>query len=242
MKKSKLLVIMVALIMACMVLFVACSAGTEETATDESATGEAASEETAADEPEAEEPEAEESEEAAGGYTIGFCPMDLSNPFFAEMAAGVQDYCDQNGITPIIVDGKSDAQAQVTAMENFMSQGVDGIALVPVDAESLDTIVNEAVAAGIPVVTHTTLIEGATAYMGIKEIDMGLTIGRVAGQWLADNHPGEEIEYAILNQPTLPQIIEREQGIQQGIEEYAPEAKLVTDSCCLVAGYGYGSC
>lgn len=220
MKKSKLFVISVALIMVC-VMLVACVPQAEEVESEAPAATDAVVE--------AEEPaDTEEPAETSGGYTMGFCPMDLSNPFFAEMAAGVQDYCDKNGITVTIVDGKSDAQAQVTAVENFMSQGVDAIALVPVDAESLDTVVNEAVAAGIPVVTHTTFIEGATGYIGVKESDMGITIGRVAGQWLAENHPGEAVEYAILNQPTLPQIIEREQGIQKGIEEFAPEAKLVT--------------
>lgn len=219
MKKSKILVVMIAVVLACgLLMSCAAPAGVEESTESTAAATEQATEEETA------------SEEAAAGEALkmGFCPMDLSNPFFAEMAVGAQSYADENNIELTVVDGKSDAQQQVTAVENFISQGVNAIAMVPVDAESLTGIINEAVADGIPVVTHTTLIDGATAYMGIKEHDMGYTIGKVAGQWIAENHPDEEIEYAILNQPTLPQIIEREEGIQDGIAEFAPNAKLAT--------------
>ena len=71
------------------------------------------------------------------GLKVGFCPMDLSNPFFALMADAAKEEADKTGVELVVTDGQSDAQKQVTALENYLSQGCDAIYVVPVDEESL---------------------------------------------------------------------------------------------------------
>lgn len=55
---------------------------------------------------------------------------------------------------------------------------------------------------------------------------MGNEIGKAAGKWIADKLGGEA-EVAVLNYPRIPQIINREKGITEGIAEHAPNAKIV---------------
>ena len=58
---------------------------------------------------------------------------------------------------------------------------------------------------------------------------MGETLGSAAGQWMVDTFgEDEDVEYAVLTQSTLPQTINRSNGIQTGIAEYMPNAKCVT--------------
>ena len=163
------------------------------------------------------------------GLKVGFCPMDLSNPFFALMADAAKEEADKTGVELVVTDGQSDAQKQVTALENYISQGCDAIYVVPVDEESLKASVEEAEAAGIPVITHTTHYDAASAFISIDETEMGETLGSAAGQWMVDTFgEDEDVEYAVLTQSTLPQTINRSNGIQTGIAEYMPNAKCVT--------------
>lgn len=160
--------------------------------------------------------------------TVGFCPMDLSNNFFANIANSLRNAADAANVKAIISDGKSDAATQIAALENFISQGVDVIIVVPVDAESLKGVIAEAKTAGIPVITHTTEYADATCNMNVAELEMGQANGSACGKWMAETFGADaDCKYAILTQRSLEQTIGRENGIMQGIAEYCPNAECV---------------
>jgi len=160
--------------------------------------------------------------------TVGFCPMDLSNNFFANIANSLEAYAKKMGVTTVITDGKSDAATQVTAIENFIVQGVDVIVVVPVNQKVLSGAIAEAEAAGIPVITHTSFYEEATCNMNVAEYEMGYANGTNAGKWLSETFGADAaIKYAILTQRSLEQTIGRENGITAGIAEYLPNAECV---------------
>ena len=94
----------------------------------------------AAEEVESEKPETENS----GEFTVGFCPMDLSNNFWAAIANSFEAAGKEAGIKTVVADGKSDSATQVSALENFISQGVDVIVVGPVDSSSLTGVIAEA--------------------------------------------------------------------------------------------------
>ena len=100
--------------------------------------------------------------------------MDLSNPFFAQMANSAKEAAAEAGVEITVTDGQSDSQKQVTALENFISQGCDTIFVVPVDGEALKSTIADAQSKGIKVITHTTEIEGADAFIS----DTGTTGNR----------------------------------------------------------------
>ena len=160
--------------------------------------------------------------------TVGFCPMDLSNNFFASIANSFEEAGKAAGVTTIVSDGKSDAASQIAAIENLISQEVDVIVVAPIDAQSLQGVIAEAKAAGIPVITHTTYYEDATCNMNVDELEMGLTNGRTCGEWMAATFgPDADCKFAILTQRSLEQTIGRENGIKAGIAEFVPNAQLV---------------
>ncbi|MCB6609729.1 sugar ABC transporter substrate-binding protein [[Clostridium] symbiosum] len=168
---------------------------------------------------------------------IGLSVMDLSNSYFAEFSNGAQKYADENGIDLVINDPQSDTQKQVSAIENFVSSGCDAIIVSALDAESSRGAIAEAEAAGIRVITETTFIEEATSCVTFEEYNFGYALGTAAGKWISEELGGKA-EYAILNQPTLPQVIERENGIRAGIEEYAPDAELAATAAANLTDTG----
>lgn len=177
-------------------------------------------------------PSASETEPAASTsdkqITVGFCPMDLSNNFFANIANSLRDAAEAANVKAIISDGKSDAATQIAALENYISQGVDVIIVVPVDTESLKGVIAEATQAGIPVITHTSEYADATCNMNVAELEMGQANGSACGKWMAETFGADaDCKYAILTQRSLEQTIGRENGIMQGIAEYCPNAECV---------------
>jgi len=170
-----------------------------------------------------EEPE----EEKAKTIKIGVCAADLSNPYFITLVNGIEDRAEEVGnIELIVTDPKQDASKQVAAVENFISLGVDGIIMIAFQPESVESYLKDAMDKGIKVLAQSTKCENSDVYVSAKDEDMGYALGVAAGKYIKESLNGEA-NVAILNYPDIPQIIERENGIEAGILEYAPDAKIV---------------
>ncbi len=67
----------------------------------------------------------------------------------------------QNGYRLIIDDAQQKQERQITAIRNFIHQGVDYIVLAPTTVQGWDTVLAEAKAAGVPVILVDRRIETA---------------------------------------------------------------------------------
>lgn len=131
-------------------------------ATTEAATTEAAAEATSAAATSETAPEPGKwSDEAAvqkavdEGWEIAVVPKDSTNPWFVRMKDGVDTFAKETGVDCYQVDtGTIDATHQAQQVDDLISQGVDAICVVPVDIESMDSILKKAKDAGITVITH----------------------------------------------------------------------------------------
>lgn len=169
---------------------------------------------------------AEDAEKSYEGLKIAYTCQDLTNTYFVEVAKGVQDRCDELGIEVNIHDGKGDIANQVTAFENFVSEGIEGIIVSPIDQTALEPSVEMAKEAGINVISGNQLVEGSEAFVTPPEYEYGFTIGKRAGEWIRDELDGKA-KVAIFDYPELESIIDRGNGIEEGILSVAPEAEIV---------------
>ncbi|MBO4884487.1 MAG: ABC transporter substrate-binding protein [Clostridia bacterium] len=64
-----------------------------------------------------------------------------------------------NGFRLILDDAQNKQERQITAIRNFINQGVDYIVLAPTTERGWDTVLSEAKAAGIPVIIVDRMIE-----------------------------------------------------------------------------------
>lgn len=182
----------------------------------------------AVEEPEElQEPEEVVEEEPAEPIKIGVCAADLSNPYFIKLIQGIEDRAQEiGGIELIVTDPKQDPSKQIAAVENFISLDVDGIIMIAFQPESIESYLETAMGKGIKVLAQSTLVENCDVYASAKDADMGYALGLAAGKYIKESLGGEA-EVAILNYPDIPQIIEREEGIEKGILELAPNANIV---------------
>ena len=159
---------------------------------------------------------------------MGYTAIDLTNPYFITLTDGMKARADELGIELTIHDGKSDPASQVSALENFIVQQMDAILVSPIDPKALEPLVGQAKAASIPMISVAQGVPGTDAFLGLDEHEYGLSIGRIAGQYIVDTMGGQA-EIAILTYPELAPIIDRANGIRDGILEKAPEAKIVAE-------------
>lgn len=156
-------------------------------------------------------------------YVIGYSAQNLANTYFVEIARGIEDRAKELGIEVSVHDGKSDAASQVSAFENWISQGVDAIICSPVDPVALEPAVQAAQAAGIMVIATNQDITGRDSYVTVPEYEYGLVIGQAAGKWIAATMEGKS-QVLILDYPEIESIIARADGMIAGIKEFAPDA------------------
>jgi len=162
-------------------------------------------------------------------YKVGLTLSSLSVPIFAYLANQAEEHAKAQGAKLTTQDANNDPNKQITAIENFISSGMDAIIINPVDPRSLTDVVNRAMEKGIKVVTYGVEIENYDFMLSVDNYALGKAIGEQAGNWIKDNLGGIA-EVAVLNQPTVPEIVRREQGIIDAINEIVPNAKIVANA------------
>jgi ribose transport system substrate-binding protein len=214
MKKMLLLLFLAAILVFS---FVGCSSDSEQT---DSQTTSTESEETSSS--------TSSSETEVKKIKIGMSVLDLSNPYFKEIANGAQKAADELGIELVINDPKSDPTKQMDAVDNFIADKVDGVILTAVDKNQGNTSAEKLKEAGIPVLALIHPLDtDVDIFIKLDEYKYGQMGGANAGNWIKDKFSGQEVEVAILDYPKLPQIIDRANGIIDKIKEIAPNAKIV---------------
>ena len=209
--KKKLLAMLLCAAMSVSVL-AGCSGGESETASD-------GGEETASE------------DSGDGGYKIGLSVLNTSGQFFISVIDAAEAAIEEQGGELMVNDAQDSSETQIAGLENFIQSGVDGIIVCAVDAEAVAPVVQEAKDAGITVVCLTSKVEGYDAYIGADEYTLGYTQGAAVGQWIAENWGTDEtIEAATLNYDLMESVIERKNGIMEGVQEFAPNVEFVADA------------
>src|SRR5699024_2971803 len=89
-----------------------------------------------------------------GDVVVGLVTKTDSNPFFVQMREAAQDYADENGVELVALAGEFDGdnEGQVTAIENLISQQVDGILITPNSSSGILDAISPARDAGVMVI------------------------------------------------------------------------------------------
>ncbi|HTM26121.1 MAG TPA: substrate-binding domain-containing protein [Vicinamibacterales bacterium] len=121
-----------------------------------------------------------------GQYTIAVIPKGTSHVFWQSIHAGAEQAAKELGVT-VIWRGplrEDDRDSQISEVEGFVSRGVSGIVLAPLDETALMQPVAEAVHHNIPVVVIDSGLKGGD-YVSFVATD-NLKGGRLGGDRLAE--------------------------------------------------------
>lgn len=95
--------------------------------------------------------------------------------FFNEMNRGAQEAADKLGANLEIFNANNDSAAQNSAIETYIQEGVDGLAVAAIDVNGIMPAVEEADAAGIPVVAIDAILPDGPqkAQIGVDNAEAG---------------------------------------------------------------------
>ncbi|PID93420.1 MAG: hypothetical protein CSA95_08065 [Bacteroidetes bacterium] len=85
-----------------------------------------------------------------GVIKIGYLVPTLENPFFVNMTNGAKSK--SNSKLEVLVQASPDELKQNQIIENYITQGVDAICVVPINSETIIPAIIKANKAGIPVI------------------------------------------------------------------------------------------
>lgn len=159
-----------------------------------------------------------------GEILIGFSSRDLSAEYTAKLSEAVVDYAKtKSGVRLVMVDAQSDAQKQLSQIENFISQKADVIILNPCELEASTPAVDRAKAAGIPIVLVNQVTKSAgDAYIGSNDVDAG----HIAMEAIAKQLGGKGGVLMIHGIMGTSAQLQREAGAREVFAKY-PGLKLV---------------
>jgi simple sugar transport system substrate-binding protein len=154
---------------------------------------------------------------AADTVKIGFITK-FPVPFFATMENAAKDYAAANpGIELIFGQGASatDIEGQIARIESMVTQGVQGIAITPVDP-TVAAALDRAIAAGVKVVLMDNDIPGWTGRTALATTD-NYAAGKIAGEYLRTVlKPGDTMGI-LEGVPGVPALDDRVNGMKEGL-------------------------
>lgn len=150
-------------------------------------------------------------------FTIGFSQATMNHPFRVAMVEGNVAYAEENypGVEVEVLDAQDDAAAQVANVETLISQQVDAIILSPVTSDALTPVAQEAMDAGIPVITVDRAVETeVTQHVGGDNTAIATSVG----EYVIELTGGEGGVLEIQGTSGASATVERHEGFAAAIE------------------------
>lgn len=122
------------------------------------------------------------------GKTFALVQINQQALFFNEINRGAQQAADRIGARLQIFNANNDSIAQNSAIETYIQEGVDGLAVVAIDVNGIMPAVEQAAAAGIPVVAIDAILpEGPQkAQIGVDNAQAGADLAAYYNQHVTE--------------------------------------------------------
>ena len=159
--------------------------------------------------------------------TIGYITKSATNAGWMMINQGAQDAADELGVNLVSVGPsfQGDLSSQLEVFENLVAQGAAAIGVAPVDSAGIAPAVNDAMAAGIPVIAIDTGVSGAdvTSFVATDNLAVAKVQGAVAATLIND---GDTIIYVTGNQAQSTGQ-ERRDGFMSAFSAARPNSEIL---------------
>ena len=158
---------------------------------------------------------------------IAVVPKGTTHEFWKSIHAGAQQAASETGVE-ILWKGpqkEDDRAQQITVVEDFISRGVDGIVLAPLDDRALMRPVRDAVAEKIPVVIIDSALQGEDfiSFVATDNYKGGVLAARRMGELLQ----GIADIFMIRYQAGSASTTKREAGFLDTVKQEFPDLNLL---------------
>jgi ribose transport system substrate-binding protein len=162
---------------------------------------------------------------------IAVIPKGSTHNHWRSVHAGAEKAAQELGNVEVIWQGpqkEDDREMQIQVVQNFVSRGVDGIVLAPLDDRSLVPPVTAAVKRNIPVVIIDSDLKSDVyaSYVATNNREGG----RLCARRLVEVMGGKGKIIMLKYSEGSAATIEREAGFMEGIKEYGPQIEILSSN------------
>ncbi len=150
----------------------------------------------------------------------------LTFPFFVHMMKAFKAEAAKQGMGVIESDGQVSSPKQTADVEAAITQGVKGIVISPNEVDAMAPALQQAVEAGIPVVTvdrRVAQVEGILAHVGADNVKGGEAQGNLIVQMFPDGATIINLQ----GQSGASPAIDRNKGLHNVLDGMADKYKIV---------------
>lgn len=159
---------------------------------------------------------------ALEGKKIGITIQSLQNAYWAGVMSALEDVLKENGADYTIVACDDNSAAQISDIENFTQSGCDLIMVHPSDANAVEDACAAAREEGIKVMCWDDPMENTDVDWVLDNTTLGVAIGELAGEFINEHYSEDTpAEVALLGHPETKVLLERANGIKEGLENIA---------------------
>ncbi len=158
---------------------------------------------------------------------IGIVACNLSSEYHATVPKAAQALAVKLSLRIEVFDSETKADRQIAAIENFVSKGALAIAICAIDPKVVEKAVQEAAGQGVYMLQYAgrdLAVNGIG--ISIEDADLGCAAGEIAGDIIIKEKSGQAT-VALLDYPSLPNVVVRANQIEVCLKQKAPGAKIV---------------
>jgi inositol transport system substrate-binding protein len=156
---------------------------------------------------------------------LGSVP-NLGFPFFVHMLNEIRTEAQAQGVNLIESDGQNSAPKQTADIEAALVQKVNAIVISPLDVNALAPAIEEAVKAGVPVVTidrRVDGVEGILAHVGADNVKGG----EAEAQAVVAAFPNGAKLFHLQGQPGAGPAIDRNKGVHNVLDPLKDKYQII---------------
>ena len=159
--------------------------------------------------------------------TIAESLVGFEFPFFVHMDKEIRAEAEALGIDLIVTDGENDVAKQSEDVLAAVTQQADGLLISPKDSVAMAPAIQEAVDAGMPVMTVDRRVEGVDilGHVGADNV-IG---GEAQGQLIVDTFPDGATIVNLQGTPGSSPAIDRNQGVHNVLDEMSDKYVFVAE-------------
>ena len=150
----------------------------------------------------------------------------LSFPFFVHMMNAFKAEIEKQGYEAVESDGQVSSPKQTADIEAAITQGVKGIVISPNEVDAMAPALQQAVEAGVPVVTvdrRVEQVEGILAHIGADNVKGG----EAQGNLIVQLFPNGATIINLQGQSGASPAIDRNKGLHNVLDPLADKYKIV---------------
>lgn len=157
-------------------------------------------------------------------WKVGLTITDLTVPVWEDYANAVKKYGEQEGMYVNIVSPEGNAAEQIS---QFVTDGYDVIIVSAADNESMGQEAKKVTDEGVIVFSQGYEFDNYSAAMLEEKQVFGHHTAEMASKWIHEKFSDGKCKVIVAGNQTIPLMMERTEGIYNGLKEFAPNTEVV---------------